>query len=165
MNILLNPEAAAAAATAAAANGEDIPDAAEDPELAEAIRLSMECYKKEVAQPPEEPAADEEGIKFVFIRLPSGKRLSRRFKHNAEIKQISRWLFYESQNKEGLPPLTPLSSFSLVQTFPRRRFCWLNNKMLLFLPPDAEGVDVTETSLEELGFQAQEQLMMQITNK
>ncbi|KAL8440350.1 hypothetical protein Efla_000238 [Eimeria flavescens] len=169
-----------------AAPPDDGDDDTSDPELKEAIRLSMECYKKavqprafsrdflhvhackwstdlttarviqEVPQPPEEPPASEERVKIVFVRTPSGKRLSRRFSENNTVKrlplttafplqQVCDWIIFESQSLEGIRPLSVLSSFSLFQTFPR-----------------SEGVEVTLHTLDALDFQAQEQLMLQL---
>ncbi|OEH78438.1 machado-joseph disease [Cyclospora cayetanensis] len=94
-------------------------DTLEDPELQEAIRLSMECYRKEFAKPTEEPSIDEDGVKTIFVRTPSGKRLSRRFREDDTLKQVCNWIVSESHDLEGVQPLSSLSSFSLVQTFPR----------------------------------------------
>lgn len=147
---------------AVAADLNSLEDTTEDPELREAIRLSMECYRNEIPKPPEEPSVGEAGVKAVFVRTPSGKRLSRRFCQDATIKQICDWVVFESQTLEGVRPLSALSSFSLVQTFPRRRFYSLGKEVLLFTNSSEEGVDVTKFSLGTLEFQAQEQLMLQI---
>lgn len=137
-------------------------DASEDPELREAIRLSMECYKNEIPKPPEEPPVGEPGVKTIFVRTPSGKRLSRRFPRDATMKQVCDWIVFESQTLEGVRPLSGLSSFSLVQTFPRRRFCSLGKEVLLFTSSSEEGIEVTLLSLDALEFQVQEQLMLQL---
>lgn len=146
--------------TTAEPNG--LEEAAEDPELREAIRLSMECYKNEIPKPPEEPIAGDPGNKTIFVRLPSGKRLSRRFRPDHTLKQICEWVIFESQALEGVSPLSTFSNFSLVQTFPRRRFCFFGKEVLMFENTSKEGLDVTLKNLSELEFQAQEQLMLQI---
>ncbi|CDJ59743.1 machado-joseph disease protein, putative [Eimeria maxima] len=43
-----------------------------------------------------------------------------------------------------------------------RRFCWTNGRIFLFVPPNTEGEDITEITLEGLGFQSQEQFMLQL---
>ncbi|CDJ34474.1 machado-joseph disease protein, putative [Eimeria mitis] len=155
--------AAAAAAAAAAADDPQTLNPSDDPELLEAIRLSRECYKKELAAPAAEPPETEEGVIRVSIRTPSGGRINRRFRPNENIKQISVWLFFVSDETTDLPPLSPFSSFSLVQTFPRRRFCFADGRVLLFSPEQQEGLDVSEDTLLSLGFQSHEQLMMQLS--
>ena len=41
---------------------------------------------QEVAEPPPEPSASEEGVVRVFLRLPSCARLSRLFRQTTEMK-------------------------------------------------------------------------------
>lgn len=136
--------------------------AAEDPELLEAIRLSMECYKKEVAKPVDEPPTTENGVKTIFVRTPSGKRLSRRFRQSDTMRHVCDWIIFESQTLEGVRPLSTLCTFSLVQNFPLRRYCSLGKEVLLFTNASEQGVEVTQMSLNDLEFQAQEQMMLQL---
>lgn len=137
-------------------------ETADDPELREAIRLSMECYRQEIPKPAEEPAAAASGVKTICVRTPSGKRLSRRFRGEDTMQKICEWIIFESQTLEGIRPLSAASTFSLVQAFPRRRFCSLGSQILLFADSSGDGVDVTEVTLSSLDFHPQDQLMLQV---
>ncbi|PFH33112.1 josephin protein [Besnoitia besnoiti] len=156
------PNGSAAAAPAAAQSspepsgiGGDFGDLDDDPELREALRLSLETYKQEMQAPPEEPPEDAQDICTLVIRLRNGERVTRRFRKADTMEHVFQWAEYEASRRSP----TPGASCVLVQTVPRRKFCKLSGQISL-CEADAEGVSVKGRDLQDLGFQRREQLMM-----
>uniref|UniRef100_A0A0G4F1P0 ubiquitinyl hydrolase 1 n=1 Tax=Chromera velia CCMP2878 TaxID=1169474 RepID=A0A0G4F1P0_9ALVE len=127
---------------------------AEDPELAQAIALSMQSFQKDTAQrepPPEEPPAGAQKVTSIQVRAPNGERLQRRFLIEQPVSVIFQWLeFYFSQKeKENVfnPPLG-FRSYSLNSSYPKRKFVKEGGQVVLFEGGQTEGVDVTALSIE-----------------
>lgn len=127
----------------------------DDPELREALRLSLETYKQEMQAPPEEPPADAQNICAVVVRLRNGEKVMRRFYQADTMERVFQWAEYEASQRDS----TTLGSCVLVQTVPKRKFCKLGGQICL-CEGDTEGIPIKDRELHELGFQRREQLMM-----
>ncbi|CEM01865.1 unnamed protein product [Vitrella brassicaformis CCMP3155] len=85
-----------------------------DPELAEALRLSLETHQQALLPPPEEPTSGPTCA--VQIRLPSGARITRKFAPSHTIKGVFHWL--EREDLSGIVPrLSMRGTWSLVVSF------------------------------------------------
>ncbi|PHJ23176.1 josephin protein [Cystoisospora suis] len=138
--------------------GVDVDIEEDDPELREALRLSLETYKQEMKAPPEEPPADAEDICTVVVRLRNGEKVTRRFRKADTMEQVFQWAEYEASQQLPVPSFAG-SSCVLVQTVPKRKFCKLSGHISL-CEGDTEGISIKGCDLQELGFQRREQLMM-----
>ncbi|KFG50723.1 josephin protein [Toxoplasma gondii p89] len=100
----------------------------DDPELREALRLSLETYKQEMQAPPEEPPADAQNICTIVVRLKNGEKVTRRFRQTDTMEHVFQWAEYETSQRDGT---TLGRSCVLVQTVPKRKFCKLGGQICL----------------------------------
>jgi hypothetical protein len=106
-------------------------------------RLMMEKIQQKKESLVAEPAADDPDALSFAIRLPSGLRLKRRFSKVDSIGSL-----FDFLDVEGAPELKP-GSYELVSNYPRKVY-------------SCQGQDESHsTTLEELGFSAQEALFVQ----
>lgn len=143
------------------ASGDIAALAADDPELAAALAASMQDLVSTLPEPSPEPAAGE-GLSLQ-VRLPSGKRLARRFAWEQALLDVCTWLEYTvAADSDGLLGCSSLvDRYQLVmQTFPpseRKKFKRIFGRNVV-----CDSTDVTTATLLDLGFQKQETLILQM---
>eukprot|EP00922_Rhytidocystis_sp_ex-Travisia-forbesii_P004954 GHVS01007244.1.p1 GENE.GHVS01007244.1~~GHVS01007244.1.p1 ORF type:complete len:443 (+),score=91.72 GHVS01007244.1:148-1329(+) len=129
-----------------------------DPELYEAMRLSLQLSKKSCA-PRDEPAAGPDCC-TVQIRLFDGNRIIRRFLLTDYFTSILLWLEAVAE-----PPATrgrPLTCYFLILQHPRRKFSKSKSGEAELVDEDSETRhDVSTKQLRDLGFHSQETLTLQ----
>ncbi|CEM10731.1 unnamed protein product [Vitrella brassicaformis CCMP3155] len=138
----------------------DIAEEKEDPDLAKALRLSLqETHEQALPPPPDEPASGDPTCSLQ-VRLPWGARITRKFAPSHTIKDVFHWVEWEQLG--GIDPkLSQRDRWSLV-AFPRKRYASEKGRRI-FAYEGAEDLvsDVSDSTLQSLGFQTQETLNLQ----
>lgn len=93
----------------------------EDPDLAEAIRISLAELSTALPQPPNEPdeTVDASDVLVVQVRLPTGKALRRKFNlREHTFEHMFQWIEFSGHNDGILPHV----HYKLIQSLPRREY-------------------------------------------
>jgi ataxin-3 len=128
----------------------------DDPDMAAAIAMSIEGMKHTVEEPAAEPA-DGEPACTVQVRVPSGKRCTRKFAKNGQLRQVLVWIEHASVHDVSLGLNLLQTKYSLLYGFPRTKLECLNCEA------KKAGENVTCKTLAECGFEAQEQLQLSLS--
>jgi ataxin-3 len=131
------------------------PPVDDDPDMAAAIAMSIEGMKDTVEAPASEPA-DGEPACTVQVRVPSGKRCTRKFAKNGQLRQVLVWIEHSSVHDASLGVNLLQTKYSLLYGFPRTKLECLNCEAT------KAGENVTCKTLVECGFEAQEQLQLSL---
>jgi len=134
-----------------------------DAELQAALRISMQDPNVGVAAPPEEPEPGAPNVCTLQVRLPSNKRLQRRFLIEEHLlEQVFAWLEHASveDSSLGIPLLTSCDRYALM----KRGFPGGQTKIEKDAGAVRIGEDVVGTkTLKECGFQTgQEAVVLQL---
>eukprot|EP00922_Rhytidocystis_sp_ex-Travisia-forbesii_P005642 GHVS01008196.1.p1 GENE.GHVS01008196.1~~GHVS01008196.1.p1 ORF type:complete len:292 (-),score=30.24 GHVS01008196.1:772-1647(-) len=139
---------------------DDATMANEDPELYEAMRLSLRTSKKAIVI-SDEPAIGTTDCCTVQIRLCDGSRVIRRFLLTDYISSILVWL--ESSAVPAATRGRPLDRYSIVLQHPRRKIVRTNTGEIQLEEDNSDvHTDVSTKPLRDLGFHSQETLSLQL---
>eukprot|EP00922_Rhytidocystis_sp_ex-Travisia-forbesii_P021345 GHVS01031274.1.p1 GENE.GHVS01031274.1~~GHVS01031274.1.p1 ORF type:complete len:449 (-),score=77.34 GHVS01031274.1:51-1265(-) len=135
----------------------------EDPELYEAMRLSLQASKKIIgAAVVDEPPSGTPDCCTVQIRLCDGSRTVRRFLLTDYITSILVWL--ESTADPSATRGRPLDHYSLILQHPRRKVERTSGGEIQLEDENGEvHKDVSTKPLRDLGFHSQETLTLQVS--